>query len=209
MGIKIITIKDNEKYLREISKPVILPDESLKDDIKLLEDYFKENDTTLALALNQIGILKRIIYLKNTNLDVVNRKIYNNETETDKIYNEHKILINPIITSRVGLTTFWEACASCNDYVGLVKRPYVIEVQYQDVFGEKHTETFKGFPATVLSHEIDHLDGILHMDIADEILTLTPHERNEFRKTYGYNIIYEQGDFNELKNSLKTLKKTI
>ena len=35
--MKAITIKDNEKYLRQISKPVELNDKELNDNIKVLE----------------------------------------------------------------------------------------------------------------------------------------------------------------------------
>lgn len=48
----------------------------------------------------QLGIPKRLIYLKNTNLELLNRKNNNLATEEDKVYNEHRVLINPIIISR-------------------------------------------------------------------------------------------------------------
>ena len=57
--VKKITIEDNEEFLRQVSKPVIFPDKELEDNIKLLEQYFTESDTTLALAAVQIGIPKR------------------------------------------------------------------------------------------------------------------------------------------------------
>ncbi len=55
--------------------------------------------------------------------------------------------------------------------------------------GVKHREKFEGFESTVLSHELDHLDGILHMDIAEEILNMPKDERKEFRKEHPYEII--------------------
>lgn len=36
---KIVTIKDNEKYLRQISSPVSLKDQHLKKYIEILEGY--------------------------------------------------------------------------------------------------------------------------------------------------------------------------
>ena len=41
-------------------------DKELKNDIKVLEVYFNKGNKTLALAAIQLGIPKRIIYLKNT-----------------------------------------------------------------------------------------------------------------------------------------------
>lgn len=196
--LNTITIENDEKFLRQISKPIIFPDENLKEDIKVLEEYFKKSDITLALAAVQLGIPKRLIYLKNTDLELLNRKNNDQETEMDKLHNEQRILINPVIISKEGITDYWEACASCLDNLGHVKRPYKIEVEYQDIKGNIHKDIFEGFESTVLSHEIDHLNGILHMDIADEVLNMTTEERKEFRKTHGYNILFKTGDFDEL-----------
>lgn len=205
--VKKITIEDNEEFLRQVSKPVIFPDKELEDNIKLLEQYFTESDTTLALAAVQIGIPKRLIYLKNTDLEVINRKNNDQETEEDKQHNEQRILINPVIISREGLTEYWEACASCLDNLGKLKRPYKIVIRYQDINGQYHDEVFEGFESTVLSHEMDHLDGILHMDKAEELLVMTKEERKEFRKTHGYEIISQSGKYEDLLKDKKVLKK--
>ena len=205
--LKTITIADNEEFLRQVSKPVIFPDNNLKSDIKVLEQYFNQSDITLALAAVQLGIPKRLIYLKNTDLELINRKNNDQETDEDRLHNEQRILINPIIVSREGLTDYWEVCASCLDNLGHVKRPYKIIIKYQDINGNFHSEVFEGFESTVLSHEMDHLDGILHMDIADEVLVMTREERKEFRKTHGYNIIYKNGNFEDLLKDTKLLKK--
>ena len=205
--VKKITIEDNEEFLRQVSNPVIFPDKELENDIKLLEQYFTESDTTLALAAVQIGIPKRLIYLKNTDLEVIERKNNDQETEEDKLHNEQRILINPVIVSREGLTEYWEACASCLDNLGKLKRPYKIVIRYQDINGEYHDEVFEGFESTVLSHEMDHLDGILHMDRAEELLVMTREERKVFRKTHGYEIISQSGKYENLLKDKKVLKK--
>lgn len=62
--LKSITIADNESYLRQVSKPVVFPDNDLQNDIKVLEQYFSQSDRTLALAAVQLGMPKRLIYLK-------------------------------------------------------------------------------------------------------------------------------------------------
>jgi peptide deformylase len=52
----------------------------------------------------------------------------------------------------------------CLSFVGLVlniKRPNEIVVRYQDALGKFHTSTFTGLTARVISHEIDHLNGIV------------------------------------------------
>ena len=204
--LKAITIADNESFLRQISASVDLEDNELSKDISVLGQFCKENDV-MAMAAVQLGIPKRLVYLKNTNLEIINKMQSNSETEEEKNYNEARVLINPVIISREGLTDYWEACASCLDNMGHVKRPYKIVVKYIDSNGNYHTDNYEGFEATVLSHEMDHLDGILHMDIADEVLIMPREERKKFRKTHGYNIIFKNGKYEELKKDNVVLKK--
>jgi peptide deformylase len=100
-----------------------------------------------------------------------------------------------VIIKRTGLTKYWEACASCLDNTGLISRPYKITVEYYDEKWQRKKEIFKGFEATVLSHEYDHLNGILHIDIAEEILVMNKEERKIFREEHGYEIIAKNGDY--------------
>lgn len=188
MKITRKTIEHDEMYLRQISKPVLFDNEEYKKDIKLLEKFCNETEC-FALAAVQIGIPKRILYLKNTSLDI---------PLNDIVYNESKVLINPIILERKGLTKYWEACLSCLDNMGLVSRPYEMLVKYYDVNGVQQVETFKGFEATVLSHEMDHLDGVLHIDIAEQILNMPKEERKIFRKQHPYEIISKDCDYEDI-----------
>lgn len=202
-----ITIENNEQYLRQISKKVNITDPELHNNIVVLQNYCMQNDV-MAMAAVQLGIPKRIVYVKNTNLDILNKRLTNEGKEETKDYNEAKVLINPEILSREGITTFWEACASCSWYeceikkwyAGKVKRPYKIKVRYSDLEGVQHEEYFEGFESTVLCHEIDHLDGILHIDIADEVIKGTKEERIALRKKDGYSIISKVGDYEQLKS---------
>lgn len=202
------TIENDLEYLRKISKEVHFNDPELLDDIQILTDFCKKNEV-LAMAAVQLGIPKRIIYLKNTNLEIVNKDMQP-DAVVDLDYDEQIIMINPIITKRNGLTTYWEACVSCLNNTGLVKRPYQIEMEYYDMNGQKHQQLFEGFPATVISHEYDHLNGILHMDIADKILVLETEDRKKLRlqQGQGYEIIEKFGDYEELKEKYKVMKKT-
>ena len=202
-----ITIENNEQYLRQFSKIVDTSDPELHNNIVVLQDYCMQNDV-MAMAAVQLGIPKRIVYVKNTNLEILNKRLTDEGKEETKDYNEAKVLINPEIISREGLTTFWEACASCSWYEGevkkwyngKVKRPYKIRVRYFDIEGNEHEDEFEGFESTVVCHEIDHLAGILHIDIADKVIKGTKEERMELRKKDGYTIISQTGDFEQLKS---------
>lgn len=206
--LKSITIADNEPYLRQISVDVdISTDSDLKNDIKTLEQYCKENEV-MAMAAIQLGIPKRLVYLKNTNLDIINKIQTDSTTDEEQNYNEARVLINPVIIKREGLTEYWEACASCLDNCGRVLRPYKIDLEYYDIEGNKHCEIFEGFESTVLSHEMDHLDGTLHIDIAEEVLLLSRDERKAWRQTHGYKIYCEVGEYDLLKQE-QTKKKVL
>ncbi len=54
-----------------------------------------------------------------------------------------------------------EGCLSIKDVWGTVKRSQKIEVTYMDESGEMLTKIFSGWPATIIQHEYDHLQGIL------------------------------------------------
>ena len=204
--LESITIENNEQYLRQSSKKVDINDPELHNNIVVLQDYCMQNEV-MAMAAVQLGIPKSLVYVKNTNLEILNKRLTDEGKEETKDYNEAKVLINPEIISKEGITTFWEACASCSWYEGevkkwyngKVKRPYKIRVKYFDIEGNEHEDEFEGFESTVLCHEIDHLDGILHIDIADKIVKGTKEDRIELRKKEGYTIISQIGDFEQLK----------
>ena len=204
-----ITIYDNEQFLRQVSKEVDFNDNSLENDIVVLDNFCRENQV-MAMASVQLGIPKRLIYLKNTNLDIINKMQKHLETEEERQYNESRILINPVIIKREGLTEYWEACASCVDNCGRVLRPYKITLEYYDIKKNKHLEVFEGFEATVLSHEYDHLDGILHIDIAEEVVEMPVEERRKWRQSHGYVIYSKEGNYEQLKkDKQQKIKKKI
>ena len=201
--IEAITIQDNEPFLRQISSSVdIKNDKELMNDIDILDQFCKENNV-MAMASVQLGIPKRIVYLKNTNLDIINKIQNNSNSEEIENYNEKKVLINPTILKREGLTEYWEACASCLDNMGRVLRPYKIELEYYDINGNQKVETFEGFESTVLSHELDHLDGILHIDIAEEVIEMPANERKKWRQSHEYKIYQKDGDYDSLRDKEK------
>ncbi len=91
------------------------------------------------------------------------------ETEEDPL---SLVLINPrILRHSVKQTALQdgEGCLSVDEfYEGLVPRHKRITVEYYDVDGKKHTERFRGYPAIVIQHEIDHLNGVLFFDRINE-----------------------------------------
>lgn len=185
MEIVVKTIENDLDYLRQKSKEVDLCNDDYKKVIQVLDDYCRHDDNIMAIASIQLGIPLRLVYLKKTDLDHLE----------DDGYNESKVLINPVIKKKEGLTRYWEACASCLDNTALVERPYKIEVEYYDAEKRKHCDIFEGFPSTVLSHEMDHLDGILHMDKAIKLVHINREERKQLREKEPYKVLRRIGKF--------------
>lgn len=54
-----------------------------------------------------------------------------------------------------------EGCLSLPNIWGEVNRSPIITLSYLDQNNKTHKQQFKGFIATIIQHEIDHLEGIL------------------------------------------------
>ena len=183
--LKAITIKDDEQFLRQVSNVVDFSDKDLPQNLKDIKEYCTANGGLYAMACIQLGIPKRIVYIKSTKP---------NDT-TANAESEQILMINPEIISKRGKTEFWEACVSGLENFGLVERPYEIVVRYQNENGDYKTEKFEGFSSTVISHELDHLDGIFHMDRAKKLLQMPASERVEFRKIHPYKVVSTDCEF--------------
>jgi peptide deformylase len=60
--------------------------------------------------------------------------------------------------------SFWEGCLSIPEIRALVERPRKVRVDFIDETAQPRSITTEGFLATVLQHELDHLDGVLFVD---------------------------------------------
>ena len=96
------------------------------------------------------------------------------ETEEGEPDPEPIAIINPEITV-VGSETVedWEGCLSIPDIRGRVPRALEIKVRAFDREGGRMELHAKDFPARVIQHETDHLDGILFFDRMRSFESLT------------------------------------
>ena len=83
-------------------------------------------------------------------------------------------IVNPEITV-VGsdVVEDWEGCLSIPDIRGRVVRAREIKIRAFDRHGGRLDLNVQGFPARVIQHETDHLDGILFLDRMKSFETLT------------------------------------
>ena len=97
-------------------------------------------DRCVGMAANMIGVSKRIIAIAIGPMVIP--------------------MINPVILSKNGPYEAEEGCLSLPG-VRRTTRYQTIEVEYQDTAFKKHRQTYEGFAAQIIQHEMDHLEGIL------------------------------------------------
>jgi peptide deformylase len=90
---------------------------------------------------------------------------------------ERSIRVLPVINPEVTPTTKetgedWEGCLSVPRLRGRVSRPNAITVRALDRRGNKVEFDLEGYPARVVQHELDHLDGVLFIDRMKSLETL-------------------------------------
>ncbi|XP_074487810.1 peptide deformylase, mitochondrial [Sebastes fasciatus] len=79
-----------------------------------------------------------------------------------------RIFINPQLMVLDGRTvSFQEACESISGFSATVSRYVSVEVSGLNEKGEAVTWQASGWPARILQHEMDHLDGVLYIDRMD------------------------------------------
>jgi peptide deformylase len=84
-----------------------------------------------------------------------------------------RVLVNPFLTPLdEEKETDWEGCLSIPGLRGLVPRYRRLQVQAQNLQGERVTFTASGFHARVLQHEQDHLDGLVFLDRMPDLSSL-------------------------------------
>ena len=150
MSIYEIVTKE-DKMLRKRSQeiPSITPNVIRMLD-RMLETMYENNG--VGLAAPQVGILKRAVVI-----DV-------GEDGPGPLK-----LINPVILERSGEQDGPEGCLSCPGMWGKVKRSYYVKVKALTPEGDEIVIEAEDFLARALQHEIDHLEGVLFIDIASEI----------------------------------------
>ena len=94
----------------------------------------------VGMAANMIGYKKRTIIVS---MGIVNL-----------------VMNNPVIISKAGEYEAEEGCLSLEG-TRKTTRYKDIEVEYEDTSFKKQKQKFTGFPAQIVQHEMDHLEGII------------------------------------------------
>jgi peptide deformylase len=124
---------------------------------KLIEDMWITLGEAegVGLAAPQIG--------KNIRLFIVDCTPWGEEDPT--LADFKRVFINPeIYESSEETSLFEEGCLSLPGLHENVRRPVSIRMRYLDENFVEHDEEFSGYPARVIQHEYDHLEGKVFTD---------------------------------------------
>lgn len=104
-------------------------------------DTLKANaEHCVGMAANMIGVKKRLIVF-DVGFGIVP-------------------MVNPVITKKMKPYETEEGCLSLTG-VRKTKRFETIEVEYEDQNFQKRKQTFQGWAAQIIQHEVDHLEGVI------------------------------------------------
>jgi peptide deformylase len=127
----------------------------------------------VGLAAPQIGVPMRVFVAEDTE-----ERLAHVATETRELRGRTvlplTVLVNPTVVflsgsdgsggSEGSRATFYEGCLSVRGYAALVRRASAVSVTGVDAGGRPVSLHLEGWPARIMQHEMDHLDGVLYVD---------------------------------------------
>ena len=138
-----------DETLRKKSFEVTAFDQKLHELLDDMKDtLIKANGA--GLAAPQVGVLRRVFVVS-----------------VDGAYFE---CVNPKIVNKSGSQDGEEGCLSVKGKYGTVERPMNVKVTAYDRYGKQFTVKAQGFLARAFCHENDHLDGIIYLDKATDVM---------------------------------------
>jgi peptide deformylase len=149
-------IKVPDPLLRKPSAPVERLDRELE---RLIDDMLATMYAApgVGLAAVQVAIPRRVLVM-----DVV---------KDENMPKQPIAMVNPEIVEVIGdeLRLHEEGCLSIPDVYAELERPNRVRVRYVDRSGQKAEMLCEGMLATVVQHEIDHLNGRLFIDYLSKL----------------------------------------
>lgn len=145
---RVLTWPDDNKQLRKLSTDVVEFNDELYHLINDLQDTLYSMSQAVGLAAPQIGVHKRVI-------------IFHDPTRPSS---RPKIMINPVVEKLGKRVAATEGCLSVPGMNERVTRHDEVRVTYLDIHGAKQEVQYSGYAATIVQHEVDHLNGVLYVD---------------------------------------------
>jgi peptide deformylase len=163
--MKLIIVEYPDKRLKEKSIRVEKFDANLHELLDAMYRIMIESNG-IGLAAIQVGYAKEVLILNIPN------------EEGEQLNDALIEMINPLITSKNGQTSYQEGCLSVPSFYEDIIRHETISVNYQDRDGNTKTIDAEGLLSVAIQHEMDHLNGILFID------KLSYSRRKKFEKEF-------------------------
>ncbi len=148
---KILRSKD--PLLRKVSKPIKKIDKKVLGLIGDLKDTLakQKEPEGVGLAACQIGVNLRLFVMVKSRkiIPIINPEILEVSGKKAKLKTKAGSIL--------------EGCLSLPNYYAPLKRSSSIKIKYLTPEGEETVESFAGFEAQIVQHEIDHLNGIMFL----------------------------------------------
>ena len=165
--LEILEVPDPR--LRVISTPVETFDDELNS---LVADMFETmyEAPGIGLAAVQVGVPLRLLVIdlqpEDEDAEPEVCTAHGGHEHTHRpVKREPRVFVNPeILDPSQDLNVYSEGCLSVPEIYADVERPAAIRARWQDLDGTQHEEALDGLIATVLQHEMDHLEGVLFID---------------------------------------------
>ena len=141
-------VQVGDPVLRQKCEPVTKFDKELCTLLDDMRDTLKKAEGA-GLAAPQVGVPVRAVLV-----------------DVDEGFFE---FINPVFVWQKGEQYGYEGCLSVRGKSGKVLRPDKVKIVYSARRGNRLSLVARGFFARAVCHELDHLDGILYIDKADDI----------------------------------------
>jgi len=150
--LTIVTVPD--PILRKAALPVERVDDALR---RLADDMLETMYAApgVGLAAPQVGVSRRLVVL---------------DVSAKEDERQPMVLINPkIVAFGEERRVYEEGCLSIPDVKVEIERPASLTVAFLDRDGQPQEMAADGLLATVIQHEVDHLDGRLIIDFLSRL----------------------------------------
>jgi peptide deformylase len=137
-----------DEILQKKARPVTEVNDNTRALLDDMLETLRDKDG-VGIAAPQVGVLRRVAVVEHE----------------DVLYE----MVNPRITESKGVQRCDEACLSVPGKQGEIDRPRKITVEAFNRQGSPYTFKADDFLASVICHELDHLDGVLYIDKAVSI----------------------------------------
>lgn len=169
-----LLVDKNAPILRQTAKPVALKDigsEKLERIITKMKKALHAEEDGVAIAAPQIGVGLRMFVVSGKALAMTKRK--------DPEEFEDLVFINPeIVKTSKKKKKVEEGCLSVRWLYGRVLRHEKVTIKALDEKGKPVTTGASGLLAQIFQHEVDHLNGILFIDKAENIKDMPPEPKD-------------------------------